>query len=288
MNARRNPTTHRIAWALAAGALLIAMGVALLRESNRTVTAPAPSLEQLKLDMFAALEDDPNAWQTRTRTAVERVATLAEAQGVRTAETRYALALRLMGEGRHAESEAAYHEAIALRPDWARPYNGLGIVLFRQGRTEEAYRAFERAKDLEPDWGRPYNDLAVLLRGLGRLDEAREMAELALELDPDSVAAHNNYGNLLKEMGDLEGAERAYHRAIESDPDHPSPRYNLACLHSLRGNLDLALARLSDAIDREPAFRGEATRDPDFDPIRDEPGFIALIEGHNSVNETGR
>lgn len=288
MTRRRNRSTHRIAWAVAAVALLVAMGVAFLRESNRTVTAPGPSLAVLKEAMFTALEDDPNAWQTRTRTAVEQVASRAEAEGVHTAETRYALALRLMGEGRHAESAAAYREAIALRPDWARPHNGLGIVLFRQGNTAEAYTAFEQAKDLEPDWGRPYNDLAVLLRGLGRMDEAREMAEMALELDPDSVAAHNNYGNLLKELGDLEGAERAYHRAIESDPNHPSPRYNLACLHSLRGNLDLALARLHDAIDREPAFRDEAMRDPDFDPIRDEPAFQALIEGRHRDGDRGR
>ena len=288
MTKRHNHATHRIAWALAAVALLIAMGVALLRETNRPVTAPAPDLETLKQEMFAALEDDPNAWQTRTRTAVERVASMAEAEGVHTAETRYALALRLAGEGRQEESEAAYREAIALDPDWARPHNGLGIVLFRQNRTDEAYEFFQRAKDLEPDWGRPYNDLAVLLRGLGRMEEAREMAEMALELDPDSVAAHNNYGNLLKEMGDLEGAERAYHDAIARDPEHPSPRYNLACLHSLRGNLDLALARLQDAIDREPAFRDEAMRDPDFDPVRDEPAFIALMEGRHRGGDRGR
>jgi len=275
-------------WTVAVVAMLLAMGAALLRGADRPVTAPAPDLNTLTQAMFTALEDDPNAWQTRTRMAVERVATVAEAQGVHTAETRYALALRLMGEGRHAESEAAYREAIEMRPDWSRPYNGLGIVLFRQGRTDAAFDSFERAKDLEPDWGRPYNDLAVLLRASGRMDEAREMAERALELDPDSVAAHNNYGNLLKELGDLDGAEAAYHLAIERDPNHPSPRYNLACLHSLRGNLDLALARLSDAIDREPAFREEARRDPDFDPIRDEPAFIALLEGGGRGGDRGR
>lgn len=277
MSVPRKRPPHRVAWAIAGIAVIVAASVAILRESAQPVTAPPPDLETLKVEMFDRLASDPNAWQTRTRAAVERVAALAETEEIRTAEARYALALRLAGEGRLAESEAAYRETIALRPGWARPHNGLGIVLYRQGRTEDAVAAFEQAKALEPEWSRPYNDLALLLRTSGRFEEAREMAEMALALSPESVAAHNNFGNLLKEMGDLEGAEAAYRRAIERDPNHPSPRYNLACVYSLRRDVDRAIAYLQEAIAQEPAFRDEARRDPDFDPIRETLPFIAIV-----------
>ena len=58
-------------------------------------------------------------------------------------------------------------------------------------------------------------------------------------------------------------------------PGNPSILYNLACAESL-GNRPLdAITHLQEAVRLKPEFRQQALSDPDFDPIRREPGFPA-------------
>ena len=51
--------------------------------------------------------------------------------------------------------------------------------------------------------------------------------------------------------------------------------YNLACAESRAGRTADALAHLGEAIRGNPAYAERATNDPDFDPVRGEPGFPA-------------
>ena len=57
----------------------------------------------------------------------------------------------------------------------------------------------------------------------------------------------------------------------------PSLLYNLACAESLTGRKEDALQHLRLAIDGWGAFRTYAADDSDFDAIREEPGFKALV-----------
>jgi Flp pilus assembly protein TadD len=53
-------------------------------------------------------------------------------------------------QGKHAECEAAYREAIRLKPDHAEAHARLGSVLLRQGRLAEAEGAYGEALRLSP------------------------------------------------------------------------------------------------------------------------------------------
>ena len=53
-------------------------------------------------------------------------------------------------QGKDAESEAAYREAIRLRPEHAEAHARLAAVLERLGRTDEALAACREAARLEP------------------------------------------------------------------------------------------------------------------------------------------
>lgn len=82
-----------------------------------------------------------------------------------------------------ARAEAAYREAIELKPDLAQAWNGLGHALKNQARFEEAFRAYEEALRL-----RPNDPLALQYLGeayvlLGRLDDARALLERLKPLD---------------------------------------------------------------------------------------------------------
>lgn len=72
-----------------------------------------------------------------------------------------------------------------------------------------------------------------------------------------------------------EAADRGL-EVLESMP-HPRILFNLSCCESLAGRTDDAVEHLSRAIEMWEGCREMARSDPDFEPIRAEPAFRALV-----------
>lgn len=71
----------------------------------------------------------------------------------------------------------------------------------------------------------------------------------------------------------------SYDKAIALNPNYDTASYNRACCHSLMGNLEMALADLTTSFRLDPEeSRQIATTDSDLDPLRGDPGFVALME----------
>jgi tetratricopeptide (TPR) repeat protein len=81
----------------------------------------------------------------------------------------------------------------------------------------------------------------------------------------------------LYEAGEYAEAADRGREAIEAHPEYAGPLYNLACCESLAGRPEDAVKHLRLAIERAEDFRGQAAEDSDFDPIRDDPAFQALV-----------
>jgi hypothetical protein len=64
---------------------------------------------------------------------------------------------------------------------------------------------------------------------------------------------------------------------IERRPDQAYLFYNTACAESLAGETDAAIEHLSRAIEMWEGGREMAAHDTDFDAVRDEPAFRALL-----------
>ena len=64
---------------------------------------------------------------------------------------------------------------------------------------------------------------------------------------------------------------------IAANPQYPMLVYNLACSESLSGRTADAIEHLRRAAGASEKLRADARNDSDFDPIRDEPPFKALI-----------
>ncbi|MBM4109714.1 MAG: hypothetical protein FJ255_13055 [Phycisphaerae bacterium] len=60
-------------------------------------------------------------------------------------------------------------------------------------------------------------------------------------------------------------------------PERGSLAYNLACSHALSKQKPQAIKALKTAIDADPRLREHAAKDADFDSIRNDPAFKALI-----------
>jgi tetratricopeptide (TPR) repeat protein len=87
-------------------------------------------------------------------------------------------------------------------------------------------------------------------------------------------------GNALENLGRNEEAIASYDKALEIKPDKHEAWYNKACSYALQGNIEQALENLQQAINLSPdKYREMAKTDSDFDNIRKDERFQALIQG---------
>jgi tetratricopeptide (TPR) repeat protein len=83
--------------------------------------------------------------------------------------------------------------------------------------------------------------------------------------------------NPLYEAGKYAEAAERGRDLVAEHPGYPGVLYNLACCESLAGQPEHAIEHLAQAIEISERFREFAEGDSDFDAIRDEPGFRALV-----------
>jgi len=92
-------------------------------------------------------------------------------------------------EKRYAEAEAAFTEALKLRPDFALAANNLGFVYYKQDRYPEAGRWFENAIRIDPSRAIAYCNLGDAYLKAGDRTRARKAFETFLELAPRAPSA---------------------------------------------------------------------------------------------------
>jgi tetratricopeptide (TPR) repeat protein len=78
--------------------------------------------------------------------------------------------------------------------------------------------------------------------------------------------------------GKYDEALSLFERALREHPDSPKVLYARASTWALKGNSEAAVGDLRRAIAADPKVRFQAANDPDFEPIREEPAFIDIIE----------
>ncbi len=115
------------------------------------------------------------------------------------------------------------------------------------------------------------------LRALENYQDAVPLLVDAVDLAPSNIHAWMALGWCYKRTGRLDEAIESLQRAREVEPTEPLIEYNLACYYSLKGAKQQALEYLSSAINSNPALREMVGRETDFDPIRTDPRFQALV-----------
>ena len=83
---------------------------------------------------------------------------------------------------------------------------------------------------------------------------------------------------MLSNSGDCDGAIRLLDQALHSEPTSPALLYARASAWALKPNVEAAVGDLRQAVSGDPTLRFQAVNDPDFEKIREEPGFIDIIE----------
>ena len=181
--------------------------------------------------------------------------------------------------GRYEEAIASYDQALQIKPDKHEAWSNRGIALGNLGRYEEAIASYDQALQFKPDYHQIWYIRGIALSVLERYKEAIASFDRALQFKPDKDEAWNNRGGALVNLGRYEEAIASYDRALQIKPDDPSSYYNKACIYSLQDQIELALENLQKVIQLDPEKHREmAKTDSDFDNIRHDPCFQALIQ----------
>jgi tetratricopeptide (TPR) repeat protein len=208
------------------------------------------------------------------------------------------------------EAEFAFNRAIECGYVSSSLYQALGAVQIKLGKLEESLKSRLKAIELDPQNVYAYNGIGNVQSDLGNYEAALAAYTRAIELDPKFAYPHYGIGNVHQLMGEYEKALRAYQKAVELAPERGMYRgslagilrklgreeeaqaqiqiarplmakeneYNRACFESICGNVEEALRMLKIAIEIKPSRRELARRDPDFDWIREDARFKALVE----------
>ena len=146
------------------------------------------------------------------------------------------------------------------------------------------WEAVRRAGEVNPEDYQAPSLEAFTYRTMNRMDESKEVyrrslevIEKHLELNPDDSRAIFLGATALIDLGQAERAHRWVKKAQAIDPDDALLLYGVACFYSRIENTDEAIRSLERAIAAGIAHKEWIEHDSDFDFIRGDPRFQALL-----------
>jgi arylsulfatase A-like enzyme/Flp pilus assembly protein TadD len=173
----------------------------------------------------------------------------------------YRRAIRLMGEKKHSEAAALFHDLLEDDPGMTDVWLQLAEAHNRQGRTGQALAAYKEVISRDPKNPAALTGATSALLRLGRLEEAKAHAELTVEVAP--AIAHETLARIAVHQKDAAAAKRHAQLAQQADPTLPmTPFVEGMILHG-QGQYGAAAERLLEAR-RAMAARTEQLPDLNY------------------------
>jgi serine/threonine protein kinase/tetratricopeptide (TPR) repeat protein len=227
-------------------------------------------------EWWGGSEDDYRAADRETLSALALAPRLAEAHAARG----FVLAL----SRRYDEAAVEFETAIGLNPNLFEASYLYARSCFAAGQIERSAELFFRAGDIRHEDFQSLMLAAQSLLMLGRNEEAEranregiQRAERHLDLAPGDARALSLGGGALFRDGQLDQALRWSARALELHPDDQGVLINAACLQARAGMKTEALTLLERTFAKGYGKRDWIERDPDYDNLRDDPRFQAML-----------
>ena len=183
------------------------------------------------------------------------------------------------------EAEREFETAIRLNPKLYEAHYFYGRTSLQQGKAQEAVEQFGQASQIRPDDYQAPFFVAQSLHAVGdeqraheALQRALEVTETYLELNSDDARAYYLGASCLAQLGEPSKSGEWLDRALHIDPEDAAVLYNVACVYVHNGELERAITCLEQAVENGFGHKEWLEHDPDFDPLRKEARFSALLE----------
>ncbi|NPU84789.1 MAG: tetratricopeptide repeat protein [Syntrophaceae bacterium] len=160
-----------------------------------------------------------------------------------------------------------FSKAVELAPRDASNYLSRGSVLLNlMNKPESAIADYSKAVELEPI-GFNFKQRGIMYEMIGRKNLALSDYSKAAEL----------YGDDASRRGDYEFAIDQYNDAVKLKPERATLFYKRALVYALMGDSKKALTDLKKAMELDSSCKDSARKAPQFNSIRNHPGFIKLV-----------
>ncbi|XP_036373358.1 protein O-mannosyl-transferase TMTC2 [Megalops cyprinoides] len=195
----------------------------------------------------------------------------------------------LKNQGKMAEAERAYRNALYYRRNMADMLYNLGLLLQENNKFSEALHYYKLAIGSRPTLASAYLNTGIVLMNQGRLDEAKRTFLTCANIPDENLKdphAHKssvtsclyNLGKLLHEQGQQEEALSVYKEAIQKMPRQFAPQ----SLYNMMGEAYMRLNKLTEA---EHWYRESLKAKPDHIPAHLTYGKLLALTGQKAEAE---
>jgi len=189
-------------------------------------------------------------------------------------------------QGKYEDAVALYDRAVMLDPAFEAAYLNRGAALGKLGRNEEALESFDKVIALNPASTTTYISKGRILIAMKRYDDALASLDKALALDAKSRAARIATALALLRRGgggDPEKAKEILTQLLaEKNNDVAAAR-----AYALLGDRENMLNTLKYLVAVAPAVKTYIGSEMEFEPYRDDPGFIEALKGNPEESGIG-
>ncbi|HEU5134663.1 MAG TPA: winged helix-turn-helix domain-containing protein [Steroidobacteraceae bacterium] len=234
------------------------------------------TLHALLYEWWGSSDQDLAEAERASRIAMDLAPDLADAHLAR--------GYTLSNQRRYREAQPHFEAAARINPNLFDAYYYYGRAAFAAGDTEKSIELWRKAGDVRrEDFESPLLQ-GQSLRKLGRVQEALEVnreavrrAERLLEVNPANGRVLSFGAGALDLDGQIERAIEWARRAEQLYPDDMGVIINGACLRARNGMTEEALDLLERMFNKGWGKKDWIENDPDYDSLRAEPRFIAMM-----------
>ena len=196
------------------------------------------------------------------------------------------MGLAYFGKDQLDEALTASKKAVELDPNNVNAYWILSRIYQTTDRDKEAAESLEKIIKLNSGFLSAYPDLKMCYERMNDNENCNRIVKEALNVYPEYLVLHPedayrrmSHAVMLAVNGDKEKAINEGEKALELSPNDPIMMYYAANLYSRLMEKDKAVELITAAVKNGYENFEWIKRDPDFDNIRKEPGFLKLIQG---------
>ncbi len=196
------------------------------------------------------------------------------------------LGLSYFGKNALDDALTSSKKAIELDPNNFNAYWILSRIYHTTDRDIEALECLNKVISINPNFFTAYDDLEMYYERTNDEENYKKTLQKVVLIvskylmqHPEDTYRRMAYAVTLAKLNKLEEAKSEGEKALELSPNDAIMMYYGACLYARLGDKQRAVELITNSVNNGYENFEWIKRDPDFNSIRNEPGYKKLIEG---------